>query len=224
MQPVPPPVVWERKLAEAKELALTALSLDEELLPNQHSWAEIPFGGDPRAEALGQEALTALPWDPTSFVSIPNTSIYIGGSIDRLDLSGDKSQARVTDYKSGQLRGRPPQIRGGSELQRCLYALAVKVLIDTAPEVEARLLYPRRGNQVLTLDDPEETLRRLGQYLVVASESFMGGRTLPGPAAEERWYDLAFALPGGAKESYLATKRPLAAEALAAVAPLWEEP
>ena len=224
MRPVPPPVVWERKLAEAKELALIALSLDEEPLPNQSSWAEIPFGGDPRAAALGQEACAALPWDPMSFVSIPGTSIYIGGSIDRLDLAGDKSHARVTDYKSGQLRGRPPQIRGGSELQRCLYAFAAKILLDTEPEVEARLLYPRRGNQVLTLDDPEETLRRLGQYLVVASESFMGGRTLPGPAAEERWYDLAFALPGGAKESYLATKRPLATDALAAIAPLWGEP
>ena len=37
MRPVPPPVVWERKLAEAKELALIALSLDEEPLPNQSS-------------------------------------------------------------------------------------------------------------------------------------------------------------------------------------------
>ena len=77
---------------------------------------------------------------------------------------------------------------------------------------------------MLTLDEPEETLGRLGQYLAAASDSFLGGKTLPGPAAEERWYDLAFALPGGAKESYLATKLPLAADALAAIAPLWGEP
>lgn len=223
-RPVPPPVVWERKRAEAAELALTALSLDEEALPDQCCWAEIPFGGDPRAEGLGEQALAALPWDPMVTVAVPGTAVCIGGSIDRLDLAGDRSRARVTDYKSGKLRGRPPQVRGGGELQRCLYAFAVKVLIDTAPEVEARLLYPRRGNQALALDDPEGTLERLAQYLAAACALFTEGKALPGPAADERWYDLAFALPGGAKESYLATKLPLAAQALAAVAPLWEEP
>ena len=218
------PVIWKRKLAEARELALMALSLDEEPLPGQHSWAEIPFGGGPRAEILGDEARAALPWDPTAIVSVPGTSICICGSIDRLDLSGDKKHARVTDYKSGKLRGHPPQIRGGSELQRCLYAFAVKVLIDSVPTVEARLLYPRRATQALVLDDPEGTLERLGKYLVAASESFKKGRTFPGPAAAEPWHDLAFLLPGGAKEIYLSTKLPLATAALAAISPLWEEP
>ena len=150
--------------------------------------------------------------------------IYIGGSIDRLDLAGDKSRARVTDYKSGRPSGRPPQIRGGRELQRCLYAFAVKVLIETAPQVEASLIYPRQGSRPLVLADPEGTLKKLAKYLAAASDSFAEGRTLSGPAAEERWYDLAFALPGGAKESYLATKLPLSAQALATIAPVWEEP
>ena len=148
----------------------------------------------------------------------------LGGSIDRLDLSGDRSRARVTDYKSGKLRGRPPQIKGGAELQRCLYAFAVKRLIATQPQVEARLLYPRKGDSALLLDDPEGTLERLTRYLAAASASFVEGKALSGPAADENWYDLAFALPGAAKESYLATKLPLAAKALAEIAPLWEEP
>ncbi len=223
-RPVPPPVVWERKLAEAKELALTALALDEAPLPDQRSWAEIPFGGDPRAECLSEEACETLPWDPNEIVPIPGTSIRIGGSIDRLDLAGDKSRARVTDYKSGKLRNPKAQIRGGQELQRCLYAFAVKALIDVSPEVEARLFYPRSPDKALALDDPEGTLERLKQYLVAASESFAKGMTLPGPDAEGDWYDLAFPLPGGAKEVYLNTKRPFVAEALAAIAPLWEEP
>ena len=159
-----------------------------------------------------------------SKVTIACTEIRIGGSIDRLDLAGDRSRARVTDYKSGKLRVRPPQIKGGTELQRCLYAFAVKVLIGTPPQVEARLLYPRRGNSPQHLDDPEGTLERLAEFLAAASASFAEGKALPGPAAEESWYDLAFALPGGAKESYLATKLPFAAEALAAIAPVWEEP
>ena len=193
-RPVPPPVVWARKRAEAMELAIAALTLGEESLPDQHSWAEIPFGADPRAEALSGDARIALPWDPMSKVTIAGTEIRIGGSIDRLDLAGDRSRARVTDYKSGKLRGRPPQIKGGTELQRCLYAFAVKVLIGTQPQVEARLLYPRRGNSPQHLDDPEGTLERLAEFLAAASASFAEGKALPGPAAEESWYDLAFAL------------------------------
>ena len=220
-RPLPPPAVWERKRAEAVELASTALSLAEEPLPDQRSWAEIPFGD---VRALSEEARAALPWDPTRTVAIPGTTVRIGGFIDRLDLAGDRSRARVTDYKSGTLHGRPPQLKGGAELQRCLYAFAVKALIETEPEVDAHLLYPRRGDQALALEDPEGTLRKLTGYLAAAYTLFREGKALPGPATRDSWYDLAFALPGGAKESYLAKKLLLAAQALDAVAPLWEEP
>lgn len=221
--PVPPPVIWERKCVEVAELAEIALSHRDEPLPEQRSWAEIPFGGDRRAEALDEKARAALPWDPMTVVSIPGTEIEIGGSIDRLDLAGDRLKARVTDYKSGRLRGRPPQLKGGAELQRCLYAYAVKALIAEGPEVEATLLYPRRDGRGLPLENPEDTLTKLTGFLTAASASFKAGNALPGPAAEEQWYDLAFALPGGASESYLATMKPLVAQKLAAIAPLWDE-
>ena len=223
-RPVPPPVVWERKRDEAMKLAIAALTLDEAFLPDQRSWAEIPFGGGSRAETLSEDARAALPWDPGSEVVIAGTTVRIGGSIDRLDLAGDRSRARVTDYKSGKPRSRALQIKGGAELQRCLYAFAVKRLIDTQPQVEARLLYPRKGDPALLLDDPEGTLENLAGFLAAASASFAEGKALPGPAADEHWYDLAFALPGGAKESYLAVKLPFAAKALAEIAPVWEEP
>jgi hypothetical protein len=45
---------------------------------------------------------------------------------------------------------------------------------------------------------------------------------LPGAGAEDGFNDLAFALPGGAKESYFELKNPLIAERLAGLAPLWE--
>lgn len=221
--PVPPPVIWERKCAEVAELAEIALCHRDEPLPEQRSWAEIPFGGDRRAEALDEKACAALPWDPMAVVGIPGTEIEIGGSIDRLDLAGDRLRARVTDYKSGRLRGRPPQLKGGAELQRCLYAYAVKALIAESPEVEATLLYPRRDGRGLPLENPENTLTKLTDFLIAASTSFKAGNTLPGPAAEEEWYDLAFALPGGASETYLATMMPLVAQRLAAIAPLWDE-
>lgn len=221
--PVPPPVIWERKCAEVAELAEIALSHRDEPLPNQRSWAEIPFGGDRRAEALDDEARAMLPWNAMATVRIPGTEIEIGGSIDRLDLSGDRLKARVTDYKSGKLRGRPPQLKGGAELQRCLYAYAVKALIGEGPEVEASLLYPRRDGRGLPLENPEDTLTKLTDFLSAASTSFRAGNALPGPAAEEQWYDLAFALPGGASEAYLATMKPLVAQRLSAIAPLWDE-
>ena len=78
-RPVPPPAIWERKRAEAMELATTALTLDEEPLPDQRSWAEIPFGTGSAADALGDEARTGLPWDPRSEVVIAGTMMRIGG-------------------------------------------------------------------------------------------------------------------------------------------------
>jgi RecB family exonuclease len=220
-RPVPPPAVWQRKLAEAQELARVALADGAEPLVAQQSWAEIRFGGDAEDPDIAAPEGRALPWDPTAPVVIPGTTIAIRGTIDRLDVAGDRRSARVTDYKSGK-SSREMQLNGGAELQRCLYAYAVRALIAGAPEVEARLLYPRTGKTLL-LADPVQTLDRLSGYLAAALQSFAEGNTLPGPATAEEWYDLAFALPGAARESYLAIKQPLVAAALAPVAPLWDE-
>ena len=48
------------------------------------------------------------------------------------------------------------------------------------------------------------------------------GNLLPGPGAANIYNDFAFALPGGAKESYFELKSPLIAARLADLAPLWE--
>jgi len=175
-------------------------------------------------ERLSDEFRARLPWDPRSAVEIPGTKMRIGGSIDRLDLAGNQSHARVTDYKSGKLRGRPPQIKGGAELQRCLYAFAVKTLITGRPLVETRLLFPRTGNPPYPLKDPDATLETLAKYLAAASDSFAAGKTFPGPAVRESWYALDFAMPGGAKESYVETKLQMVELELSAIAPLWRAP
>lgn len=222
-RPIPPPVVWRRKRREAVELACVALTYPEAPLAGQRSWAEVPFGGDRRAGELSEAERSALPWDPMREVTVPGTDVRIGGAIDRLDLSGDRAHARVTDYKSGKPR-KPPQLNGGAELQRCLYAYAVKALVGGRPDVDARLLYSRKDGQLLALDDPDATLDKLAGYLRAANSSFLDGKTLSGPAALTDWYDFAFALPGGARESHLAMKLPLAADALKDVAPLWQEP
>ncbi len=222
--PVPPPVIWRRKCEDASGLALIALSANEAPLIGQRSFAEIPFGGDSRAFELGDNILTTLPWDPRAAVVISGTSISIGGSIDRLDLAGDNGMARVTDYKSGKFPRGVPQLKGGAELQRCLYAYAVRSLIVGSPEVDARLLYPRKKGALLSLASPNATLTKLTAFLAAAYSAFAGGKALPGPGAAEDFNDFAFALPGGAKESYLDLIRPLVAGELSELAPLWEEP
>ena len=223
-RPVPPPVIWQRKCEEARELAVTALTRDETPLPGQRTWSEIPFGSGGRAKSSGEDGRTNLPWDPSTPVYIDGTQIRIGGFIDRLDLSEDGRLARVTDYKSGRAPDKPIQMNGGAELQRCLYGFAVRSLIRTRPEVEARLVYPRAGDEAMVLDDTQEKLKDLAAFLQAAAAHFVKGKTLSGPAAEERWYDLSFALPAGAKESYLNTKRSPADRALAPLPILWEAP
>ena len=223
-RPVPPPVIWQRKCDEARELAVSALTRDETPLPGQRTWSEIPFGSGGRVKSPGGDGRTRLPWDPSAPVYIDGTQIRIGGFIDRLDLSEDGRLARVTDYKSGRAPGKPIQMNGGAELQRCLYGFAVRSLIRTRPDVEARLVYPRGGDQAMVLEDTQEKLKELAAFLQAAAAHFSNGKTLPGPAAEERWYDLSFALPAGAKENYLKAKRSSVDGALTPLPALWEAP
>ena len=222
--PVPPPVLWRRKLEDIRALAFAALTFREDALADQRSFAEIPFGGDPRAEALSSDARARLPWDPMQPVVIPGTEVAIGGSIDRLDLSGVGARARVTDYKSGKPPGKNknPVLKGGAELQRCLYAYAVRALAAGVNDVEARLLYPKGGDAGLyALSDPGQVLEQLAAFVGAARRQILAGNLLPGAGAQDAFNDFAFALPGGAKESYFELKGPLVAERLVDLAPLW---
>ena len=221
--PIPPPVIWRLTLNLTKECASTALCLNEEPLEGQSSWAEVHFGQEKKQEHFHQKTKEALPWDPFQPVSIPDTSIRIRGSIDRLDLSEDGKKARVTDYKSGSLPGGDPQINGGKELQRCVYAFAVKGLIETNPTVDTRLHY-LRNNKILPLKNLNDTLTKITKYLKIASGLFNEGKTLPGPDAGETWCEMTFALPGRAKKIYLDAKRSQIDQELDSLKPLWSEP
>ena len=224
-QPTPPPVIWRRKLQDIRDLALAALTFSESQLPGQRSWAEIPFGGDRRARDLTPEVREKLPWDPLAPVVIPGTNLRIGGSIDRLDLAADGETARVTDYKSGKPPGqnRNLLLKGGAELQRCLYAFAVRSLLAGVSGVSSRLLYLKAGDDgFYSLADPDAVLSRLAAFAAAAVRSAAAGNLLPGPAAAGAFNDFAFALPGGAKETYFELKSPLITARLADLVPLWE--
>lgn len=221
--PVPPRILWRRAQREIRQLAISALAYQESPLTGQRAFAEVAFGGGGRARAAEQPA----PWDVAAAVRIPRTNLAITGQIDRLDLSADRCVARVTDYKTGNppARDKPIIVRGGAELQRCLYAFAVQAMLGPRIEVQARLLYPGAQGRLLDMEAPHEHLDEIAQYLVAARDHLLAGRALPGPGTAEFDGDpLRFALPGNAKTVYLEMKRPLAAVRLAPLPELWDLP
>ncbi len=152
---------------------------------------------------------------------IPGTEFRIGGYIDRLDLAADGSHASVRDYKTGHPPKKPIRLDGGSELQRCLYAFAVKSLLGDRVTISASLLYPR-ADLDLPLDDPESAMADITTYLRAGGASFAGGMTLPGPDAASAFDELAFALPANASATYCKRKAPAVLLRLANLAPLWD--
>jgi hypothetical protein len=214
-QAVPPLVVWWRTVEEAKQTALNALEHPEPALSSQKSYTEVPFGGQD-AKSDG-----ALPWDPARPVEIADTRFRISGYIDRLDLSGDGAQARVLDYKGGKLPKDHVILQGGKELQRCLYAYAVKALLGDCIEIDAALLYPR-DTEARHLDEPAAVLIELAEYLRAARASLLAGRAVIGPDNGGDYDDLSFALPANAANGYCPRKLEPAREALGDAALVWE--
>jgi hypothetical protein len=218
--PVPPAIIWRHSQERAAQLAVAALTHPLDPLPGQKSWTEIPFG---MADAEGRND---LPWDPKRVVKIAGAGVCIQGHIDRLDLSGDRSRARVIDYKTGRVRAKMAEIAldGGCELQRCLYAYAVKTLLTDHVKIEAALLYPSATEDekeaLFPLKDVSGTLQRLTAAIAVSKDSIEAGLALPGTDAASPYNDLVFALPANA--GYLPRKMALAEEKLGEATKIWE--
>jgi len=212
---VPPAVIWGRTLNEARKMAVWALAYGQGHLPGTRSYGEVPFGGsNPKGEA-------EAPWDPNVPVTIPGTGFNVAGYIDRLDLSDDRKRAFVRDYKTGRAPRNAIQLDGGRELQRCLYAFAVKAMLGPDVAISASLLFPREEVD-LQLENHEAVLTDLTRYLRMARSSFASGAALPGPDTGGDYDDLAFALPASANVTYCKRKMPAASERLGEVAQVWE--
>jgi hypothetical protein len=207
-------VIWQRTLDEARGLAVRALTYKDEAIANARSYGEVPFGG---SEATSE---TDLPWDPTAVVEIPGVGFRIAGIIDRLDVSGDTRHALVRDYKTGRVPKNLIVLDGGKELQRCLYAFAVKALLGNV-SISASLLYLREPID-LRLADPEATLAQLSIYLRSARVSLAAGNSLMGPDTGGPYDDLAFALPANAGASYCRRKLLAVNERLGEATAVWE--
>lgn len=214
-RPVPPNVIWGRTLGDAHLLSSQALAYGDDHLPGCRSYGEVPFGGsEPKSQA-------ELPWDASLPVTIPGTDFQIAGYIDRLDIAGDGSRALVRDYKTGKPPKSDIRLNGGRELQRCLYAFAVKALLGDHVAIRASLLYPREPLD-LQLNDPAAVLAEITGYLQAARIALSSGAALPGPDTGGEYDDLAFALPANAGATYCKRKQAAATERLGDVAQVWE--
>ena len=213
---IPPDVIWRRTLNDTTEVARNALLHGEPALDDQRSYTEVPFGGQ-KAKSDGP-----IPWDPVTPVEIRDTGFKLSGFIDRLDLAGDQSMARVRDYKNGKMPTKPVTLQGGDELQRCLYAFAVRALLGEDIEIDTALLYPREP-ETRQLDQPELVFDKLGQHLKTARASLLAGRAFIGPQNGSKFDDLVFALPANASNSYCPGKLDSVRNALGEAAHVWEE-
>ena len=213
--PVPPLIIWERTLNDARTMAYNALTYDAGQLVGARSYAEAPFGGS--VSKTGGDA----PWDPNLQVTVPGTGFKIKGYIDRLDILDDGNRAFVRDYKTGRMPRSDIILDGGKELQRCLYGFAVKSLLGEHVDIKASLLFPRE-NVDLLLDDAESVLKEVSSYLAAARSNLQAGMALQGPDTGDKYDDLAFALPANAGATYCKRKGLIAGELLGDAALVWD--
>jgi hypothetical protein len=191
-RPVPPRLLWGHTVDYAKAMALAGLLRKEINEDGTRSWTEVPFG-----QPTGFDAGRELPWDPSMPVEIPGTPVQLRGTIDRLDMRSNPFAVRVTDYKTGT----PPKnaarivIGGGAELQRALYTLACRQLLQEEPRVLARLLYLAGEPLEVRLKDVDAALIRIGDFVSEVVALLQKGNAVPGRLAYDRSNDLRLAFP-----------------------------
>ena len=208
-------MIWRRTLDEVRALGSRALAFRDGDLAGARAYGEVPFGGaEPKSDG-------PIPWDAEAPVAIPDTSFRIRGHIDRLDISGDGRNALVRDYKTGRVPKDDIVLDGGKELQRCLYAFAVKALLGDKVAIEASLLYPREERD-LRLEDPDATLCTLTGHLRAARANLASGGAVMGEDTGNAYDDLAFALPANAGAIYRPRKEVAATALLGDAARIWE--
>ncbi len=215
-KPLPPRLLWQRTLTEARDTALSALMWPLPKFKDQKTYVEVPFGGLEDGE-------DNAPWDRNALVAIPGSDLKLRGKIDRLDLDGKSINARVIDYKTGRCPEEEPGLDNGKELQRCLYAVAVKALLGQVTAVEAALLYPGSEGNLYSLSDPSVQTKELIRFLQLAEQMLRSGRSVFGMGAESRYNDLAFALPANAEGVYFSQKAAARDAMVGELSSLWGE-
>lgn len=197
---VPPATLWASTIGKAVDLTLHALKIDEDLPHSLDTWTELNFGG--AANPAG------APWPEELDVVLAGTGVRVIGRIDRLDLAKSGSVARITDYKTSkpELSHDDLVMDGGRELQRVLYAIAIRTLVLPG-RVVARLLY--LGTPITTRPLESERLDKaitdLSAFVAAATTALKGGFAIAGPDAFDKYSAYRLARPADL-QGYLADK------------------
>jgi hypothetical protein len=218
-RPVPPKLLWANTVEYASTMALAGLLRKEIGEATTRSWTEVPFG-----QPSDFDSERDLPWSPTTPVLIPGTPIRLRGTIDRLDLRKSPAAARVTDYKTGNTPKNPSRIviGGGAELQRCLYGLACRQLLEDDPVVIARLLYLAGEPLAVRLEDLDGALGQVSDFVNEVVSMLERGMAVPGRSSFDRTNDLRLALP--ASPGYERRKRMAFGRAADKLSRYWSYP
>ncbi len=199
---VPPAILWRHTVDEAAQRTSKGLASDDPTRADTRSWSEVPFGQD---EPVAGE----LPWDATTKVPIAEVGLVYGGRMDRFDIRESGDGARITDYKSIKPPPKNQRIAlgQGRELQRVLYAIAVRTLLPDVRTIVARLIYLAEDPAKFELrgDELEHAITEAKTYLVAAVEILRSGRIAPRWEQDARYDDMRLALPAD-RESYLRRK------------------
>lgn len=205
-RPVPPALLWRRTVDDAMRLAIAGLQFDQGLQPGTRSWSEVAFG---------EGAALVRPWENDAEVRLGG--LCVGGRIDRLDLRGDGDAVRVTDYKTGSVPRNMATVvlAGGAELQRVIYAAAVRRRMPDVRQVVSRLVYLSGTPDAHSLSGEvlEKAIVQVEHFIATSVALISDGIALIGPDAQDRFSDGRLALPADL-ETYLLRKK----AALAAVA------
>ncbi|UPJ62061.1 PD-(D/E)XK nuclease family protein [Bradyrhizobium sp. 192] len=199
---VPPAILWRHTVNEAARRTSKGLRADDPTRADTQSWSEVPFGQSERAPG-------DLPWDTTITIPIEQAGLVYGGRIDRLDIRATGNGAQITDYKSVKPPPKNQRIAlgQGRELQRVLYAMAVRTLLPEIRTIIARLIYLADEPTTFELrgDELDGAITEATTYLVAAVGILRSGRLAPRWEQDGLYDDMRLALPAD-RESYLRRK------------------
>jgi len=201
---VPPPILWQHTVREAARRTSKGLGSDDPTPADMRSWSEVPFGQD-------KTDLNVWPWDATVAIPISEADLIYGGRIDRIDIRASGDGAQITDYKSVKPPPKSQRIAlgQGRELQRVLYAMAVRKLLPDVRTMVARLIYLADDPATFELagEELDRAITDATTYLAAAVAILRSGRLAPRWEEEDAYYDdMRLALPAD-RESYLRRKK-----------------
>jgi len=218
---IPPKLLWEDTMKQITHMTNLVFQ-DYHPGESSQSFAEVPFGSSEG------ETLADVPWDPNAPVTLTGTSLRMTGTIDRLDLDLHSKSADLTDYKSGKPL-RESGLKGGRELQRCIYFIAASSLLKRKLKISTSLFYLQNGHRLPLPTPQEEFVGQLSQNVNEAIQNFHDGYVLFGAIPKQQYdlgiyMDLQLALPADLFRGYLPRKQEDLTKKLGLVlTEFWEE-